>query len=249
MTNGPSAPRLVAATWHLFRRERELVLAIALPLIFLPAWAVLLLADPLPPLPPAPRDEVVLGAWMAAVTAWGQANALWYVLADAVAIWGVAALAVLLADPHRPTVGAALRRSGAWFLSYAALALLIALPVGVGMWLFVIPGLWAQARFIAATPAMAHEGLGVVAALRRSVALTRGRGLVLTAAVALLFLMQWCAVVPLASADDWLRAPGHENPLVLALVDAGVAVAGAGFHVAVLLLGVLVYRVGASRGT
>lgn len=246
---GPSAARLVVATWHLFRRERELLLAIALPLMFLPAWAVQLLCDPLPPLPPAPRDEVAMGAWIAAVTRWGQSNALWYVLADAAAIWGSAAIALLLSAEGRPTVAAALRRAGGWYLTYAAAALLVALPVGAGLWLFVIPGLWVQGRLAATLPALAHEEAGVIAALRRSVAVTRGRGLPAMGAVASLFLAQWCVAVPLASADTWLRAPGHENAVVLALVDAGIAAAGAAFHLAVLLLGVLLYRIGARQGT
>lgn len=248
--SAPTAPRLVAAVWHLFRRERPLLLAIAGLLVFLPAWAVLLLCDPLPALPPSTRDPVAMGAWIDAVTAWGQANAVWYVLADAVAIFGTAAMALLLLDARRPTAGEALRRAAVRYWPFLGATMLVSLPVGAGMWLFVIPGLWAQARLIAAVPVLAHDpGAGVVEALRRSSSATRGRGLVLTAAVAILFMAQWLAVVPLASADDWLRAPGHGNPAILALVDAGIAAAGAAYHVALLLLGVIAYRMGASRGT
>ena len=56
-------------------------------------------------------------------------------------------------------------------------------------------------------------------------------------------------VSPLLSADEALRAPGSGDPVLLALVDALLAVVPAAYAVAVLLVGVVVYRVGASRGS
>ena len=44
--------RLLADAWSLFRRQADLILRIALPLVVFPAFAVQLLCDPLPPLPP-----------------------------------------------------------------------------------------------------------------------------------------------------------------------------------------------------
>jgi hypothetical protein len=246
----PAFTAFLAAAWRTFRRERELLLRIALPLVFLPSFAVLLLTDPIPPLPATPRDEAAMQAWMAALTVWGQANALWYVLADVVGIYGVAAIAVLLLDPDRPTVGQALRIAGLRLPVFAAASLIAAVPVGLGMWAFVLPGLYMQARLVAATPLLAHRTTaGPLMALRESMRMTRGIGMAVTGAVVAMFLVQWLLAVPMLSADEWLRTPGHSNAAVLAAADAAIAATGAAFHIGVLLVGVLVYRARMSRGT
>jgi hypothetical protein len=234
---------LLHAVWRLWRGGARLGGRIAGAFVFLPSFAALLLCDPLPPLPAAPRDQAAMAAWLDAVTAWGQGNALFYVLADLAGIFGVAAIAVLLLDPDRPTVGGALRIAARRIVPFALVSAAVAVPVGLGMWLFVLPGLYVQARLIVALPALAHQPrLRTAAALRSSMATTRGYGWPITGALTALFLAQWLAVVPLYSSDEWLRAPGHENPVVLALVVALVAGIGTAFHVATLLLGVVVYR-------
>lgn len=242
----PGFATYLAAAWRLLRRDREPVLAIAGALVFLPAFAVQLLCDPVPGLPASPRDEAAMQAWMDAVVAWGQGNAVAYLAADAIGIFGLAALAVLLAARDRPTVGEALARAGRRIPAFVGLSLLVAVPVGLGLWLFVLPGLYAQARFAAALPAMA-AGEGVGGAITHSLRRTRGRGLPLTGALVAAFLAQWVLVLPLLSADTFLRLPANTNPPVLALVDAGLALAASAFHLTVLLVGVVAYR--ASKGT
>lgn len=239
---------VLAAAWRLFRRDRDLILRVAGPLVFLPAFAAQLLLDPIPPLPAAPRDETAMQAWMDAVVAWGQGNAFPYLAADLVGLYGIAALAVLLAQPTRPTVAEALTIAGRRLWSFVLLGLLVAIPVGLGLWLFVLPGLYAQARLVAAVPVLAAApGGGIGSAVTESLRRTRGRGLPLTGALVVLFLSQWLLAVPLLSADEWVRAPANLNPPVLAVIDAGLAFAATAFHVAVLLVGVLVYR--SSKGT
>ena len=136
--------RLLADAWSLFRRQADLILRIALPLVVFPAFAVQLLCDPLPPLPPAPRDQAMLEAWIGQVGLWGQANGIWYLLADAVGVFGLATIAVLLLDPDRPVVAGALRTAGRRFVPFALASVAVAVPVGLGMWFFVLPGLWVQ---------------------------------------------------------------------------------------------------------
>ncbi len=148
--------RLLADAWSLFRRQADLILRIALPLVVLPGFAVQLLCDPLPPLPPAPRDQPMLEAWMTQVGTWGQTNAIWYLLADAVGVYGLAAIAILLLDPDRPVVAGALRTAARRFVPFALASLLVAIPVGLGMWFFVLPGLWVQGRLAAAFPLLAR---------------------------------------------------------------------------------------------
>jgi hypothetical protein len=245
----PTVSRVLAGAWRLFRGERDLIVRVAAPLVFLPAFAALLLTDPLPPLPDGPRDEAAIEAWLTLALEWARGNALPYVVADLIGIYGAAVLATLLLAPARPTVAEALRGAAARLLPFLAVSLIAAVPVGLGMQLLVLPGLYAQARLATAIPALAARGrLGPIEALRDSLRRTRGHGLALTGAMVALFLLQYLAVVPLLSVDDGLRAVGRENPVVLALVDALVAAAGAAYHVGVLLVGVVAYR-RASNGT
>lgn len=242
--------RLLADGWAVFRREADLVLALAGALVFLPAFAVQLLCDPMPPLPAQPGDEAVMSQWMEAVTVWGQANAFWYLAADVVGMVGLAAIAVLLVAPGRLTVGGslslALRRLGRFLL----LNLLIAIPVGMGLWLFVLPGLYLQARLIAAVPVVAAEAdQSAARALGRSWRLTTSVSWPLLGAVIALFLAQWLAVSPLFSFDSWLREPGHDNPFLIGLVAALLAAAGTFYNVGLLLVGVATYRRSANKGT
>lgn len=242
--------RLLADGWIAFRREADLVLALAGALVFLPAFAVQLLCDPMPPLPAQPGDEAVMAQWMAAVTAWGQANAFWYLLADVIGMVGLAAIAVLLVAPGRLTVGDSLgdvlRRLGRFVL----LNLLVAIPVGLGLWLFVLPGLYIQARLIAAVPVVAAErDQSAARALGRSWRLTSQVSWPLLGAVIALFLAQWLVVSPLFSLDSWLRLQGHDNPFLIALVAALLAGAGTFYNVGLLLVGVATYRRFASKGT
>ncbi|WP_066775226.1 hypothetical protein [Sphingomonas sp. CCH5-D11] len=242
--------RLLADGWAVLRREAELVLALAGALVFLPALAVQLLCDPMPPLPAQPGDEASMTQWMEAVSTWGQGNAIWYLLADLVGMVGLAAIALLLVAPERPTVGAslttALRRLGRFVL----VNLLVAIPVGLGLWLFVLPGLYLQARFIAAVPIVAAEtDQSAARALGRSWRMTAGVGWAVLGAVVALFMAQWLAVSPLFSFDAWLRDPGHDNPFLIALVTTLLTLAGTIYNVGLLLVGIVVYRRFASIGT
>ena len=242
--------RLLADAWSLFRRQADLILRIALPLVVFPAFAVQLLCDPLPAIPAQPGDEAAMAAWIALVSAWGEDNALWYLLADLVGMVGLAAIALLLLAPGKPRVGEALygavRRIGRFVIAN----LLVAIPVGLGLWIFVLPGLYFQARLIAVLPVLAAEPERSAArAVARSWQLTTGVTWAILGAVVTLFLLQWMVVSPLFPLDSWLRTPGHDNPFVIALVAALLAMAGAGYNLALLLLGVASYRRFARSGT
>lgn len=241
---------LLSVVWRLFRRDAALLLPIVGTFVFLPAFAALLLCDPVPPLPAGPRDEVVMQAWMQAVTVWGQGNGIWFLIAELIGVYGIAVVALLLLEPDRLTVGQALGQAMARLVAFALASMAVAVPVGLGLWLLVLPGLYVQARLIVAIPALArHPALRSFASLRLSWKMTKGMDRALTGALVALFLVQWLAVSPLLLADETLRMPGANNPLALALVDATIAAVGAAYSLAVLLLGVVAYRVRASRGT
>lgn len=240
---------LLSIVWRLFRRDAALVLPIVGAFVFLPSFAALLLCDPVPPLPPAPRDEVVMEAWMDAVTLWGQGNGVWFLLAEVVGTFGIAAVALFLLEPDRLTIGQSLGQAMVRLVAFTAATMAVAVPVALGLWMLVLPGLYLQARLIVAVPAMArHPALRPFAALRLSWKMTKGLDRALTGALVALFLAQWLAVSPLLLADEALRS-GVAHPLALALVDALIAAVGSAYALAVLLLGVVAYRVRASKGT
>lgn len=240
---------LLSIVWRLFRRDAALVLPVVGTFVFLPAFAALLLCDPVPPLPPGPRDEAVMQAWMQAVALWGQGNGVWYLLAELIGTYGIAAIALFLLEPDRLTIGQSLGQAIVRLVAFAIATMAAAVPVALGLWMLVLPGLYVQARLIVAVPAMArHPALRPLPALRLSWKMTKGLDRALTGALVALFLTQWLAVSPLLLADDALRE-GAGNPLALALVDALIAGVGAAYALATLLLGVVAYRVRASKGS
>ncbi|MFW2851651.1 hypothetical protein ACM61V_06965 [Sphingomonas sp. TX0543] len=241
--------RVLADAWAILRREGDLVLRVAGPFIFLPAFAVqLLVASPLA-LPQTPRDQPAMQAWLEQLSLWGQANAGWYLLADLVGIYGVAVLAILLVHPARPDVKTALVTAARRFGRFLLADLLVSIPIGLGLWLFVLPGLYMQARLIATVPALIVEApVGAARAVGRSWRLTGGNWWGVLAAIVTLFLAQYLVLAPLIGADEVLRSPGRQNPIILALADAGMALAASAYHIGILAIGLAVYRRLASRG-
>lgn len=235
--------RVLSDAWTVLRREGDLVLRVAGPFVFLPAFAVQLLAAPPPALPQGPRDQAAMQTWLEQLSAWGQSNAGWYLLADAIGIYGLAALAILLIHPARPDVKTALTTAGRRFGRFLLADLLISIPVGLGLWLFVLPGLYIQARLIATIPALVAEApISATRAVGRSWRLMRRDWWGVLAAIITLFLAQYLVLAPLIGADDVLRTAGRENPFVLALVDAGMAAAATAYHLGLLAIGIGVYR-------
>lgn len=240
---------LLSVVWRLFRRDAALLLPVVGTFIFLPAFAAALLCDPLPALPAGPRSEVAMQAWLSNVALWSQDNGIWFLLAELIGTYGIAAIALFLLEPDRLTIGQALGQAIVRLVAFTVATAAMAVPVALGLWLLVLPGLYLQARLIVAVPAMArHPALKPLASLRLSWKMTKGLDRALTGALVTLFLAQWLAVSPLLLADESLRS-GQGNPLALALVDALIAAIGASYAVAVLLLGVVGYRIRASKGT
>lgn len=241
---------LIGAAWALARRERELVLAIAGLLVFLPALAVQLFVPAPPPLPDT-GDAAAMQTWFDAIGVWGQPNAWWHIASRSVALVGLAAIVALCVDRDRPDTRGAITLSLALFLRIALAMVLVAIPVGFGMWLLLLPGLYVQARLIAVLPVLiAERPTAAVAALARSMRLTRTSQFGLFGATTTLFLAQLLAITPLLSLDRWLRMPGHDNAAVTLAVDALLAIVTSGYQVAMVLVGIVAYRrlAAASKG-
>lgn len=230
--------------WALFRRDRDLLLRLAGPFVFVPAFALALLV-PEPPLPDAAAgdNEAQALAWAQTLTTWAGANAGWYLLAYLIGHFGTATLYALYLDPDRPDVGGALRRAGQLLARYMLAMLIVAVPAGAGLLLWVLPGLYVLGRTMLTGPLLlAERPIGAAAAVLRSLALTRGSGLALMGLAAFTYLSGWLLGQPFMLVDGWMRTAGAANPVALALVDAGAALAATAAGMAQGLIGVAAYR-------
>jgi hypothetical protein len=230
---------VLSAALALFRRDHRLLLAVAAPWLFLPAFALALLVPPPPRY--AATDAESGRAWAEALVAWAGDHGGWYALAQLVGMAGVATLyALYLAG--RPTVGQAIGR-GVRALPRLVLAMLLSAPaILIGLSLWLVPGLWIMARLVLVSPTLVAERRGVLGAIGASVRRTRGQDIPLTAAVALPFLGGWLASQPLLSLDAWLREATRINPVALAMVDAGAAAVALAAALAQALIAIAAYR-------
>ena len=102
---------------------------------------------------------------------------------------------------------------------------------------------------IATIPTLVVEApVSASRAVGRSWRLMGGNWWGVLAAIVTLFLAQYLVLAPLIGADDVLRSPGRQNPIVLALADAGMAAAASAYHIGILAIGIAVYRRLASKG-
>lgn len=230
--------------WSLFRRDRDLLLRIAGPFLFLPAFALaLVVPDPPMPDPEAGNSEAQAMAWAQAVSDWATAHGGWYLLGYAISFFGLSILYALYLDRERPDLGGALKRSGTVLPRFLMAMILVSLPAGAGLLLYAIPGLYILGRTMMTGPAMfAEPPLGALGAVRRSLALTRGSGLTLMGLSAFTYLGGWMLGAPFLMIDRWMRESGQANPVALAIVDAGAAAAAAAAALASALIAVAVYR-------
>ena len=232
---------VLAEAWALFRRDRDWLLAVAAPFLFLPSFALALLVPRWPALPPGQGGTGDAGtlAWMDLFGDWLGANGPWYALAYAVAGYGSAALFAGYLDPGAPDIRAALRRAGVLLPRYLLAAVLVAIPTGAGLYLWVLPGLYVMGRTMLAGPVLvAERPVGAVAAVARSFSLTAGAGLPLMALAAILLLAGILAAQPFVL----LEAAAGDNRIGDALAAAGLALVSMLTSIAQALVAVSAYR-------
>ncbi|MDB5695849.1 MAG: hypothetical protein JWN21_1392 [Sphingomonas bacterium] len=246
------ATHVVADALILFRRDRELLLGLAGPFWFLPAFALALLVPTAPGMPEGARAGTPEAtAWVEALAQWVATQGHWFMLAAGIGGWGTATLYALYLDRSRPDLRAALRMGARLWPRFMLLSLLVGLMAVGGLALWILPGLYILGRFLPAGPALvAERPLGALNAVGRGFALTRGTGLPLMGVTAAISGLSWFAPQPLLSLDAWLRAqPGGANPLALATVDALAAAVTTLAALASALLAVAAYRRLTSSGT
>lgn len=239
-------------SWHRLLAGREPILGIAGALLFLPAFALALLT-PAPPGPPARQTgsaEAQAVAWADALQSWAQAYGGWYMLAYAIGLIAGASLYALTLEPRRPDVRSAFGIAARVAPRYLLATVAIALPAGLGMLLWVVPGLYVLGRTMPVAPAIVIERpIGALRAIRRGLVLGRGNGIALTTLAALPYIGGWLCGQPFLLIDAWLRTEGGGNPFAIAIVDAAGAAVAMAAGLAQILIGASVYRRLASSGT
>ena len=244
------AAAVVADAWALFRRDRELLLALAGPFWFLPSFALVMLVPPPPALPAGvsagSRDATV---WAEALAQWLAAQGGWYLLGAAAGAWGTTTVYALYLDRSRPDVRDALMVGVALWPRYMLMSAVTGVAALAGLLLWVVPGVYVLARVFAAGPALvAERPVGAMAAIGRGFGLSRGAALPLMGLVAATLAVGWFAPQPLIALDEWLRArAGGANPVALATVDALAAAIAAAAALATALFAVCAYRRLAAR--
>ncbi|MBB4154587.1 hypothetical protein GGQ80_002503 [Sphingomonas jinjuensis] len=236
---------IVRDAWAIAKGDGDLLLRVAAPFLFLPAFALTLLVPAMPfPDPDIADAQARADAWMTALRGWVDGYGIGFVAAYATVYFGVATIVALYCDPQRPTVGGALARAARLYPRFLLAMTLIAIPAGAGMWLFVIPGLYVVGRTLVIGPVLLAEApIGAWRGIRRSLALTRGSGVTLLGLAAFAYLAGFLAGQPFLLIDSWLRAQeGGANPIVLALVDAAAAVVAMVAQLMLALFSVAAYR-------
>lgn len=208
---------VLADAWGLFRRDRDWLLRVAGPFLFLPAFALALLVPSAPvALLAGGSSEAETLARAARLADWLRAHGGWYLLANAVTLFGAAALQSAYLDREAPDIRAALGRARRLLPRYLLAMLLVAVPTGAGLYLWVLPGLYVMGRTLLVGPVLvAERPVSAVGAVGRSFALTRGASLPMMALAATTVLAAALLAQPFAAPD-----PAAGRGVVAAVIAA-----------------------------
>ncbi|KQM41505.1 hypothetical protein [Sphingomonas sp. Leaf10] len=241
-----AALREAVAIW---RRDRQVILAVAGMFFFLPNLALSLLLT-------TARTQLSIDAAAAtddrAMLAVMQAqlieNAPWFALQLLIEVIGVAVLLTLLLDARRPTVGEALRSVVRRLPVLVAATLLVNVAKSVGLLLLLLPGLYVIGRVFVVLPVLIAEPQRRFGdAMTRALTLTRGHVLQLVSLSAMLYFGgQLVALLLTSTANAVSRSGG--NPVTMAMLATAIAFVGAALSTAFALVRATVYRRLASRG-
>ena len=240
--------------WSLFRRDRDLLIRRGAPFLFWPPLVLGLLV-PEPPMPAEPtsgdaRAEATARAmaWFDSVGTWAGHYGSWYFAAYALGMIGSAALFALCLSGGRFSVGQALKLALRVAPRFLLAMILIALPVGAGMLLYILPGLYVAGRLMLVGPVLfAERRMPALAAIARSLVLTRGVGLPMAALASCTSLGGMIAAQPFLLLVEWAQA-NDGGPIMIALLHAGAAEVAMAAGIAQVLIAIAAYRRLVSRG-
>lgn len=240
-----AAVREALAIW---RRDREVILAVAGVFFFVPnlALSLLLTMDRTPvTVDAATVDD---NALIATLQAQLIENAPWLAMQALAELIGIAVLLTLLLDPARPTVGEALRSVVRRLPVLVAATLLVNAAKFGGLLLLILPALYVIGRVFVVIPVLVAEPQRRFGdAMTRALTLTKGYVLQLVSLSAMLYFGgQLIALLLTSTASAVSRSGG--NPVTMAMLATAIAFVGAAMSTAFALVRATVYRRLASRG-
>lgn len=229
---------------ELWRRDRDVIVAVAGVFFFLPNFALALFLSRGDGAA-QPGDQQ---AMVEALQRYLVDNAHWLGLQAVAELVGIAVLLALVLDPSRPTVREALVAAFRRLPILIVAMLLVSAAKLVGLLLFVLPLLYVIGRAFLVLPVLVAEPQRRFGdAMQRAVSLTEGQVIPLLAVSGLLYFGAQLVVLLLSGTAGAISSGGG-NPVTLAMLSAAVAAVGAAMSVAFTLVRVTVYRRLASKG-
>lgn len=228
--------------WAMAKRDRDLLIGVAGVFLFVPQLVIAMFV-PQPPAFPGMTDQAAVDAWLAKVELWSQSYSLLVVALAVTMLFGALTLFRLHLAADRPDVRGAMLGAVTQLPLYVLLALLVTMPISLGLLLLVLPGIYVQSRLLLAAPAfVAEQPIGPIAAVRRSLALTRGKVLPMLALASISLLAGDLLAWPFQTLGTSPGGAALANPVAAALLDLGAAGGVTLGSVATILIQVAAYR-------
>jgi hypothetical protein len=249
----PDLTGALRSAWSRLRADIALLLPVAGLTLFVPQLALLLLID-VPALPSGDGSPAAAEATAKAFAEWFVANSGWYFAAYLCAFFGVLVILTLYLDRRRPDLKGALGHAVRLLLRYLLAVILTGLPVvvGIGMLaplmgplaiLLLVPAFyWIVRTMLAGAVIVAERPIGAARALRRSLSLTRGHGLILAALVALVTFAAELVAEIFIGLGGLMSSAHAVNPIAMALVGGLAALVQSAAALLLILLQVEFYR-------
>lgn len=239
-----------ADAWQMWKRDRELLLAVAGLFLFLPQFASKLLIPEVPEPAGFGRDAAAFKSWFAAYQTWLSNYGGTMIVLSLVLLFGTLLIFTLYLDTRRPNVRVGLINALTLLPRYILAVALISVPVDIGLILLVLPGIYALGRLMLTTPSLvANRSGGVLAALGRSVKLSSGHGMILAGFACITLFGGRMLAMPFDALGKTLDGAPMANPFVATMLHFGSASGMAAGALAAILIEVALYRrLSASKG-
>lgn len=236
-------PGIFTDAWSMFRRHQEVLMTVAGMFIFLPTLALLLLVPVAPPWPDSGATEPEIQAGATKLAAWIVDNTSMFAAAAIASLYGALAISAFLLDPGCADLRAAMARALRLLPRYMLAALLILIPASLGLFVLILPGIYIIGRTMLIGPTLvAERPITATAAIMRSIALTRGNGLVLAALTGIGLIAGQVLPAPFQRIDEAMRAVDAANPVMIAIVDSAAAALATVVALATILIRIALYR-------
>lgn len=233
-----SYDRVWADVVAMIRANGALLATLAGVFMFLPSLALWMYAPM--PAPPSGSDG---SEGMRFLADYYFGNWPLLLLVNIIGTFGQVGILTLLLDRDRPTVGEALGLSARLLPMYFVMTIVTNLVVVVGLFLFLVPGIYLLGRLTLAGPVMVGEGVAnPVDAIRRAWAVTRGLGWRIAGLVMLIGIVAWIAFSAASSVLGvvaGLLLPEGSGAVARAFVDA---LAGGALALLIVVLTAAIYR-------